>query len=141
MMRFVLDSSFTMAWAFPEERTGRVESVLNDLLDERAEALTSPLWFYEVTNVLIVGERRKRLTQIQSAKFVELLESLPINISDAPLSDVFSEAAALARQYTLSAYDASYLRIAIEEGLPLATLDSAMQKAAASAGVAVLGAK
>ena len=139
MMRFVLDSSFTMAWAFPEERAGRVESVLHDLLDERAEAVTSPLWFYEVTNVLIVGERRKRLSQIQSAKFVELLESLPIDISDAPLSDVFSEAAALARQYTLSAYDAAYLRIAIEEGLPLATLDRALQVAATKAGVELVG--
>ena len=138
MKRFVLDSSYGMSWAFPDERTPARQKILDELLNQTATALTSPLWFFEVTNVLIMAERRKRLTQAQSAKFIELLQALPIDISDTPLEQVFSETASLARQHKLSAYDAAYLRVAIEEGLPLASLDNALNKAAVAAGVALV---
>ncbi|MEK7753053.1 MAG: type II toxin-antitoxin system VapC family toxin, partial [Acidobacteriota bacterium] len=45
----------------------------------------------------------------------------------------------LARRYALSAYDAAYLELALREGLPLATLDSALRKAARKTGVPLLG--
>jgi predicted nucleic acid-binding protein len=35
----------------------------------------------------------------------------------------------------LSGYDASYLELAIRKGLPMATLDEDLQKAAAASGV------
>ena len=41
----------------------------------------------------------------------------------------------LARRYKLSAYDASYLELSLRSGLPLATLDEDLQKAARKAGV------
>ena len=41
----------------------------------------------------------------------------------------------LARRYRLSAYDASYLELALRVGLPLATLDADLAKAARKAGV------
>ena len=45
----------------------------------------------------------------------------------------------LARRYRLSAYDAAYLELALRTGLPLATLDAGLAKAAATAGVQMLG--
>ena len=44
----------------------------------------------------------------------------------------------LARQYSLSTYDASYLDLAMREGLPLATLDKSLQRAAAQCEVPLL---
>jgi predicted nucleic acid-binding protein len=41
----------------------------------------------------------------------------------------------LARDHNLSSYDASYLDLAIKKGLPLATLDKKMRKAAKSMNV------
>ena len=41
----------------------------------------------------------------------------------------------LARRYKLSAYDAAYLELALRTGLPLATLDADLEKAAQAAGV------
>ena len=41
----------------------------------------------------------------------------------------------LAREHELSTYDACYLELAERMGLPLATLDSDLRKAASSAGV------
>jgi predicted nucleic acid-binding protein len=37
--------------------------------------------------------------------------------------------------YRLSAYDAAHLELAIREGLPLATLDDDLRRAASAAGV------
>lgn len=48
-----------------------------------------------------------------------------------PLSDTLQ----LARRYKLSAYDASYLELALRKGMPLATLDEDLHKAAKKVGV------
>jgi predicted nucleic acid-binding protein len=42
---------------------------------------------------------------------------------------------ALARTHNLTAYDASYLELAMREGIPLATLDDKLQAAAVTSGV------
>jgi predicted nucleic acid-binding protein len=43
----------------------------------------------------------------------------------------------LARVHRLSAYDASYLELAMRRGLPLATLDDKVKAAANAVGVAL----
>jgi predicted nucleic acid-binding protein len=43
----------------------------------------------------------------------------------------------LARAHGLTVYDAMYLEAAIRRGLPLATLDSDLKRAARAAGVAL----
>ena len=43
----------------------------------------------------------------------------------------------LARRYRLSAYDAAYLELALRLGLPLATLDADLVKAATTAGLSI----
>ena len=47
---------------------------------------------------------------------------------------------ALARKRKLTVYDAAYLALAKREGLPLATLDRDLEKAAIAEGVALFGA-
>ncbi len=42
---------------------------------------------------------------------------------------------ALSRIYKLSSYDAAYLELAMREGIPLATLDKNLRKAATKANV------
>jgi predicted nucleic acid-binding protein len=69
-------------------------------------------------------------------RFLALLRGLPIQVVTG---DVFSlpELASLAREFGLSAYDASYLRLAIDNGVPIATLDVRLRDAASRAGVAL----
>ena len=45
--------------------------------------------------------------------------------------------ASLARRFALSAYDASYLELAIRLGLPIAAKDAPLSKAAIRAGVSL----
>lgn len=49
----------------------------------------------------------------------------------------FSRTLARARAYNLSTYDASYLELALREGLPLATLDKDLKKAAIKAHIEI----
>jgi predicted nucleic acid-binding protein len=134
LSRFVLDCSVTMAWCFEDEADAYTDSVLEALAG--GEALVPCLWPLEVANVLAVGERRKRLTPAQSTRFVELLQSLPIAIEADSGQRPVAEILALARELTLSAYDASYVDLAARSGLPLASKDGNLSKAAVRHGIA-----
>lgn len=134
MTALVVDASVSLAWVFADEATAATEAVLDQL---RSEVAAAPgLWRLEVANVLASAERRGRLTEAQSTRFALLLESLPIELHDSspPLTDVL----AAARRHGLSAYDATYLLLAVDLGLPLATLDARLAGAAERAGVSLV---
>lgn len=130
---FVLDGSVTMAWYFADESNPYADSVLTDL--ESARALVPSLWFLEVANTVLVGERRKRSTEAQAAAWLGILESLSIEVDGETTSHAWSSTLALARSQNLSAYDAAYLELAMRRGLPLATLDAKLKAAATAVGV------
>lgn len=134
-MSFVLDTSVTMAWLFEDESTSATESLLNRLKTE--EALVPTLWVYEVGNVLLMAERRKRIKEAQARRFTQLLESLPIRISDPHRQSLWSNAVVVAREHGLSVYDGIYLDLAMREGMPLATRDKALRRAAKKAGLEI----
>lgn len=136
MSRFVLDCSVTMAWCFEDETNKYTEAVLDRLSD--GEGLVPALWSLEMANVLLVGERRKRLNKAQSLRFAMLINDLPIYVDERTAERALGEILSLAREHSLSSYDAAYLELAIREGLPLATQDAALKKAARKCGVGVL---
>ena len=135
-MSFVLDTSVTMAWLFEDETTRTTEAILDRLNEE--DALVPTLWTYEVGNVLLMAERHNRITEAQGRRFTQLLESLPIHISDSHLKSLWSNAIVVAREHDLSVYDGTYLDLAMREGVPLATRDKALRKAAKKLGIRVL---
>lgn len=135
-MSFVLDTSITMAWLFEDETCKRSEEVLARFEAERA--LVPDLWLLEVANVLLVGERKKRVAEAQSRRFVSLLNDLPIEIAPPTAQDVFGDTLSLAREHGLSSYDAAYLDLAIRRGVALATLDKKLQQTAKRIGVEVI---
>jgi predicted nucleic acid-binding protein len=53
---------------------------------------------------------------------------------------VFSRIQPLSRKYGLTAYDAAYLDLALERGLPLATLDEDLMRASRTAGIELISA-
>ncbi|HEX5501830.1 MAG TPA: type II toxin-antitoxin system VapC family toxin [Thermomicrobiales bacterium] len=135
-MVFVVDASMTMTWCFITEATAETRAMLRRV---RAEGAVVPaIWPLEVANALIVGERRQRLTQAETAAFGQLLVALPIRIEELPVARALGAVLALGRQQGLSAYDAAYLELAAREGLPLATRDARLRDAAARIGVPLL---
>jgi predicted nucleic acid-binding protein len=65
--------------------------------------------------------------------------AMPIRIDPQSGEGVFDRVFKLAEQYNLTIYDAGYLELAIREGLPLATLDNDLRKAARASGVPLVG--
>ena len=131
--KFVLDTSVTMAWCFEDEASAYADAVLDSLI--HIKALAPAVWPLEVSNVLAVAERRGRIAKAGSVRFISLLMQLPIMVEVETPQRVFGEILALAREYHLSSYDASYLDLAMREGIPLATQDRRLQQAAEQAGV------
>jgi predicted nucleic acid-binding protein len=135
-MAFVLDASVSLAWCFKDETTSYTEAVLDRLRDD--EAVVPSIWPLEVVNVLLVSERRGRLTEAMAVHFLGVLESLPVSIEQADFGTVAGAVWALARTQNLSSYDAAYLELAMREGLSIATQDKRLIDAARRLGVPVL---
>lgn len=136
---FVPGASMTLSWAFEDEATPFTVAVLKSL--ETVHAVAPALWPFEVASVLSAAERRGRINAAEQAEFLERLRLLPIAIEHRPAAWLAQQILPLARTYQLSAYDAAYLELAVREGLPLATLDEDLCRAASAAGVALLQAE
>ena len=74
-------------------------------LQRGAAPVVPPLWMYEVVNVLALARRKGVMDRATAATF-----------------------------WSLTAYDAAYLELALRESLPLATLDAGLKRAARGAG-------
>jgi predicted nucleic acid-binding protein len=132
-MALVIDASIVAAWAFAEDHRN-AELTLARVRTE--EALVPGLWWYEVRNVLVIGERRGRLTEQQTGRFLRDISGLRISLDRTPDEPAVM---ALARRHRLTVYDATYLELALREVVPLATLDQALAAAAQAEGVSLVG--
>ena len=135
--RFVLDASVAVAWCFEDETTKFTESVL-DLLSAGVEALVPSIWPVEVANALLIAERRNRVALARVAAILQKIAGLPIAAMPIDSARAFDHILPVARQHSLSGYDAAYLELALRQGLPLATLDEQLRRAAKTTGVVLL---
>jgi predicted nucleic acid-binding protein len=134
---FVLDASVTAAWCFADEATPASDALRASLTERHA---TVPvLWHAESANLLLMAERRRRITPDRCEEMLGLLDSLPIETVDRT-SRVHGPVLRLARTYRLTTYDALYLDLAMDLGLPLATRDGDLRRAAHASGVALIDA-
>jgi predicted nucleic acid-binding protein len=132
-MAFVLDASITACWAFQDDNHPDASLAFHRMRTE--EAVVPCLWWFEVRNILVVNERRRRIAESDTAAFLLNLSRLRVRLDPLPEGDAVLR---LARTHRLSVYDAAYLELAQREGLPLATLDAHLRRAAAEAGVPLL---
>lgn len=135
--RFVVDASITLAWCFQDESTPFTEAIL-DLLLADSEAVAPAIWPLEVANALLVGERRKRLATADVSALLHRIVRLRISVDPIRMHDAFGTILFLARKEQLSEYDASYLELALREGLPLATRDDRLRESARNNGVPLI---
>ena len=135
-MSFVLDNSVTMRWFFGDGTRHQL-AYAGKVLDamKNTTARVPVTWTLEAANVLARAEAKGLVTQARSGAFVEMLDGVDIEVDADTFAHALSDTLQLARRYKLSAYDASYLELALRFGIPLATLDEDLQKAAKNSGV------
>lgn len=133
---FVIDNSVVMSWCFKDEENQYADSVLDKL--SKATGLVPAIWPLEVINVLLVAERRKRLSEADSVRFITLLSQLPIVVEYERPEQTMTDLLSLARVNNLSSYDATYMDLAMRKGVPMATLDKNLIKAAKAVNIKIL---
>ena len=132
-MPFVLDASTAASWNFPDEDQSGARAAWERLRHD--DAWVPAHWWFELRNVMLIGERRKRISENQTGYFLARLSRL--RIAEAPRPNdpgIF----ALARRHRLTFYDAAYLEMAHREDIALATLDDDLAAAARAEGVALV---
>ena len=139
-MSFVLHNSVTMRWFFGDGKPQEL-AYASKVLDamKKDKALVPVTWGLEVANVIARAEAKALVTEARSEAFLEMLEGVNFVADAATFSHALSGTLQLAPRYKLSSYDASYLELALRLGIPLATLDEDLQKAAKTAGVKKFG--
>ena len=119
-MAVVLDASVVLTWALREERNARGDELLAAC--RQGYSAVPALFATEVTNALLMAERRQRISAEDVNAFLKRLQTLDIRPYAPALADMDS-ILSLARSEVLTAYDAAYLHLAQSLGLPLATFD------------------
>ena len=131
---FVVDASVAGAWYLPDESDPLADTAALRLNAE--SAMVSALFWFELRNIFLIGERKGRISEADTARFLSNLARLPITTDREPNEIAVFH---LARTHRLSIYDAAYLELAQRMSAPLASLDNALVKAARAEKVALLG--
>ena len=131
LMAFVLDNSVIVAWFISAQANDYTRRM--DRRAEREQPVVPALWEVEFANVIAVLTRRGALTRQPAAAILSRAERLQLEVDRGAVAPraLFE----LTERHGISAYDASYLELAARRGLPLATRDANLVRAAHSAGV------
>ena len=130
---FIVDASVGFAWVYQGQATPETDRLLNDVA-AGATVVVPALWFLEMSNVLLVAQRRHRLTAGQRKAAMEKLTAMQLTVDEEGSRNAFGKTSELAEQYGLSIYDATYLELALRRSLPLASRDEALRNAAKQCG-------
>jgi predicted nucleic acid-binding protein len=133
-MVFVLDASIAAAWFLPDEHNDAADRLMAAL--KSSPARVPALFWFEARNLFLVAERRERLRAGEASLCMAQLRRLPIDDHGCGEDQL---SLALAARHSLSAYDAAYLALALEGGVPLATTDKKLAGAAHAERVTILG--
>jgi predicted nucleic acid-binding protein len=126
-----------MSWLFRDgvpDAVDYADRVLESMTQEGTQALVPCIWYLEVGNAIVRAEAKGVLHEARSAEFLGVLSDMAIEPDSRSVAYAHGEVLQLARRYQLSTYDASYLELALREGLPLATNDADLRRALTNTG-------
>ena len=129
-MAYVIDASIAASWVLPDDEAALADTALDRLAHE--PACVPDFFWHELRNILISAERRGRIDRHHGDASMARIRRLAIHVPRQPEDH---HVLALARGHGLTACDASYLALAIQEHCPLATLDRRVNDAAAAEGL------
>ena len=137
MTLFVLDASVVLTWCFPDEQAQKAEQI-SERIALGDKLVVPAFWRHEVLNALLMGEKRKRVTNELIQTFIKDLELLPSEIDIPAAGTVFHSTQDLCRKHGLTAYDGAYLELAMRHRISLATADGALERAARAEGIEIV---
>jgi len=130
----VVDASALASWLLPDERDIGWAALFEDADRRWIAPAHLPA---EIGNVFLQCVRRQRLKAVEIPGLQTLVARLEITIEPTAFGSAWRGSSDLAERHTLTLYDAFYLEMALRRGLPLATGDRALIRAAGVEGVEV----
>jgi predicted nucleic acid-binding protein len=137
MESFVVDASIGASWVHPGQASAETDALLAEVA-RGARLVVPAFWPIEMANLLLVLERRKKLSAHERRTALSALGGLSVTVDAEMPSLAFTELSSLAHELSLSVYDAAYLELAMRLRIPLACRDSALRNAARRRGVTLL---
>lgn len=131
---FVVDASVGFGWVHQSQATPETDQLLNEVA-AGARVVVPALWYLEMSNVLLMAQRRHRLNASQRKSALEKLTAMQFTIDEEGTRHAFGRTSELAEKHGLTIYDATYLELACRRSLPLATRDETLRKAARQCGL------
>lgn len=123
----VLDASVGVKWFSPqgEQALKQALAIRNAHVSEKALVIVPDLFYYEVTNALV--QKKFFSTGIVRSAGSALFDLglLTVNLN----ARLLDNAARIARQSTITVYDAIYAAVAAEQNCPLVTANPRHQRA------------
>lgn len=125
----VLDASAAAGLILPDEKSTQLQEFLYKL-DHKSEIYIPLLWWYEIANILLMAEKKGRLSKTDIQEGMNLLLKLPL-ITDSSSGQYYLESLVESgRRYSLTAYDTVYLELAKRKKALLVSSDTALSRAA-----------
>ena len=137
MTPFVLDASVALSLIFEDEFSPYSDAVAEPL--KRGQAAVPMIWPLEIANAILTAVRRGRIPETDAPLLIGTMGRLRVTIDRAIAPEFLAQTTlTVGLAHRLSAYDASYLELAMRRGLPLATQDERLTHAAGAAGIEIL---
>ena len=136
MAALVLDASVALAVALQEGNRHLAAPIMALIVED--SAAVPGIWHLEVGNILLLAERRGTISAANRTAALQDLLRLPVDVDHDTATRAWRDTLTLAERYRLTLYDATYLELSLRRGLPLATFDAALRRAASAAGATLL---
>jgi predicted nucleic acid-binding protein len=134
-MKYVVDASFVASLFLPDEASQSSDEFAKRMVKHGA---TAPgLLQIEMTNILLMAERRRRINGMQLKQLSDAFDILPIMLQPPLIPEQRAEVLRLAQKHTLTAYDATYLELSMRLGLELGCFDKSLVAAAKVEGLKI----
>ena len=130
---FVLDVAVVAAWLLHNRASQYTVDVQWRLMKQAA--IVPSVWFPCLADLFLAAERIGATTRSKIDAFLSGLPSFPIFVDDETEYRAWGNTLDVARSHGITVSDAAYLELALRLNLPLATIDPALTRAAASVGV------
>lgn len=132
----VIDASIVIAALAPDEASQDAMDAIDPYFLEGGHA--PALWVFEIANPLYWKVRRGTLSRGLAGEVMRSAYRMQLTFDQRTPAEVERHIVPISWKHGLTIYDAAYLELALRLGLPLASIDNALIRAARAEGVTVL---